>query len=165
MIQSTSDKSHFLKRVQRWFRGTSRRTFIVIPALLIAAELGLNGGALAFVPWGIPLMAWGCVQCRMSAKYRNRLGGGGPGRNVPPHSIVDTGIYRFVRNPMYLGNMIFLAGLAICLWSWIGLLVLIGHMVWYELRVREDEEKLAEIFGGIYGDYLAATKRWIPFLY
>jgi protein-S-isoprenylcysteine O-methyltransferase Ste14 len=154
-----------LRRLKRWLNSTSRRTFFVIPALVILVELVLGAGRVSFVPWGIPLLIWGYVQCRLSASYRTRLGGGGPGRDVPPDRIVRTGIYGYIRNPMYLGNMIFLAGLAVTLWSSVALVILAGHVVWYERRVREDEVHLTRLFGDAYTTYLTCTKRWIPFVY
>jgi len=153
------------KRVIRYFNSTSRRTFILLPLALITIEAAIRRDWPPFDPLGLPLLVWGYLQCRMSAAYRNSLGGGGPGRDVPPHTIVDTGIYRFVRNPMYLGNIIFVAGLAIVLHSWVTLAVLAALMVWYEIRVREDEANLAQIFGEVYTSYLSRTRRWIPYIY
>ncbi len=149
----------------RWLNSTSRRTFIVIPPLVMLAEYLIGGGRLDFVPWGVPLLIWGYLQYRLGGRFRTRLGGGGPGIDVPPDRIVDGGIYGFIRNPMYLGHMIFLAGLAITLKSWVALALLFVHMVWFERRVREDEARLEERFGEAYRAYKARTKRWIPFIY
>jgi hypothetical protein len=149
----------------RWLNSTSRRTFLVIPPLVVLGELALGGGRLAFVPWGVPLLVWGYLQYRLGGRYRTQLGGGGPGIEVPPDAIVDTGIYGYIRNPMYLGHMIFLAGLAITLQSWIALGLLAVHMIWFENRVRDDEKHLEQRFGDAYSAYKARTRRWIPFVY
>lgn len=149
----------------QWVNSTSRRTFLVLPILVVLAEATIQGDVPAVTPWGIPLMAWGYLQFRLGGNFRSRRGGGGPGIDVPPERIVDTGIYAYIRNPMYLGHMIFLAGLAITLRSWIVVGLLAVHAVWFERRVREDEARLEELFGEAYRDYLARTRRWIPFVY
>ncbi|MGZ5084655.1 MAG: methyltransferase family protein, partial [Usitatibacter sp.] len=75
-------------------------------------------------PWGLALLAWGYLQYKWVGAYRTRLGGGGPGVSVPPERIVAEGPYRFVRNPMYLGHLIFFAGIAVTLGSWLAAAVL-----------------------------------------
>lgn len=149
----------------RWLKSTSRRTFFVYPVLIVAFELAIRRGELPLVWWGVPFLLWGYLQYRLSGNYRTGYGGGGPGIEVPPDRIVDTGIYRYVRNPMYLGHMIFMAGLAITFMSWAALALLVFHMFWFNARVRDDETHLEEIFGDTYRRYMARTKRWIPFVY
>ena len=112
--------------------------------------------------WALPLLAWGYLQYRWVGRYRTRLGGGGPGLAVPPERILASGPYRWVRNPMYLGHIIFLAGLGLLLGSWIAAAVLGFHLAWFHGRVREDEARLAELFGDSYRDYCQRVKRWIP---
>jgi hypothetical protein len=46
-------------------------------------------------------------------RVSHRLGGGGPGIHNLPVRLVTTGIYRFTRNPMYSGQLIFMLGLTI----------------------------------------------------
>jgi len=101
-----------LKGAKRWLKSTSNRTFIVWPALLFAAE-ALRQQGVPLIHWGAtPLLAWGYLQYKWVGTYRTRLGGGGPGIAVPPDSIVERGPYKWLRNPMYMGHLIFFAGLA-----------------------------------------------------
>jgi protein-S-isoprenylcysteine O-methyltransferase Ste14 len=146
----------------RWLRGTSNRTFVAWPLVLFAAEALLQAGWPALNPWGAPLLAWGYLQYRWVGSYRARQGGGGPGLSNPPDRIVAAGPYRWVRNPMYLGHLIFFAGLALGLRSWIGAAVWVAHVAWFHRRVRADERHLAELFGDSYRDYCRRVKRWIP---
>ncbi|MGE3778518.1 MAG: isoprenylcysteine carboxylmethyltransferase family protein [Pirellulaceae bacterium] len=149
----------------RWLRSTSRRTFAVYPFAIMGIELALRGGTLPFLPWGILLLLWGYLQYRLGGDYRTKHGGGGPGIDVPPERIVDTGIYRYIRNPMYLGHMIFMAGLTVTFESWAALALLVFHLYWFDARVREDEAHLEQLFGAAYRAYVTRTKRWIPFVY
>jgi protein-S-isoprenylcysteine O-methyltransferase Ste14 len=107
-------------------------------------------------------LAWGYLQYRQVGRYRSREGGGGPGMAVPPERLVTEGAYRWVRNPMYLGHLIFLAGVALALGSWAGALVFAFHLFWFDRRVRQDEGRLEVLFGEAYRDYRARVKRWIP---
>jgi hypothetical protein len=148
----------------RYLKSTSRRTFVLYPLAIIAIELVLRGGALVVDPRGLPLLAWGYLQYRLVGGYRLKLGGGGPGLDTPPDRIVAEGPYRFLRNPMYLGHLIFMVGLAISFHSWAALILLLVHIPWFHARVLKDEAHLEERFGAPYLEYKTRVKRWIPFL-
>jgi protein-S-isoprenylcysteine O-methyltransferase Ste14 len=146
----------------RWLKSTSNRTFIAWPVALFAAEALLQQGVPRVNGWALPLLAWGYLQYLWVGTYRTRLGGGGPGVSVPPERIVAEGPYRWTRNPMYLGHLIFFAGLAIALQSWLAAIVFVFHIVWFDRRVREDEARLEALFGDSYREYRGRVKRWIP---
>ena len=145
--------------------GTSFRTFVLSPVLVVAFELSLNHGRLRLEPWALPLLAWGYLQYRLAGRYRLRLGGGGPGMDTPPDRLVTNGPFALCRNPMYLGHLIFLVGLALGLASWAGASLALGTAVWLQFRVRRDERRLAERFGEPYMQYCSRVKRWIPALF
>lgn len=151
-----------LKRARRWLGSTSNRTFIVWPLVLYAAEALLQRGWPRIHLWALPLLAWGYLQYKLVGTYRSREGGGGPGISVPPDRIVEAGPYRVVRNPMYLGHLIFFAGLALVLGSWLAAAVFAFHAIWFDRRVREDEARLSGLFGDAYREYCRRVKRWIP---
>ena len=148
--------------MRRWLKSTSNRTFIVWPVVLFAVEAAIQRGVPVIHWWALPLLAWGYLQYKWVGTYRTRLGGGGPGIAVPPDRIVRAGPYRFVRNPMYLGHLVFFAGLALVLGSWVAAAVLAFHAFWFDRRVREDEAHLARLFGDSYREYCRDVKRWIP---
>jgi protein-S-isoprenylcysteine O-methyltransferase Ste14 len=150
------------RQVLRWFKSTSKRTFIVYPIGVLAFELGLHRGALTFHRWGVLLLIWGYLQYRLVGRYRTERGGGGPGLEVPPDHIVAQGPYRFVRNPMYLGHLIFMLGLVVTFSSWLAAALLALHVVWFQKRVLMDEARLEARFGAPYLAYKAQVKRWIP---
>lgn len=142
--------------------GSSFRTFVLYPVLVVALELWLNDGRLRLQAWYLPLLGWGYLQYRLSGRYRLRLGGGGPGMDTPPERLVTSGPFALCRNPMYLGHLIFLAGLALSLRSWAGGALALGIATWLQFRVRRDEQRLAERFGEPYMQYCSRVKRWIP---
>ena len=145
-----------------WLGRTPVQTFILCPLAVIGFELARQGGAVAFVPFGLPVLAWGYLQYRLVGRYRLRLGGGGPGMAAAPQRIVAQGPYRYTRNPMYLGHLIFMLGLALTFWSWFGLVLLVLRAAWFQHRVLGDEVRLAATFGADYEAYRARVKRWVP---
>ena len=142
--------------------GTSFRTFILWPLIVVGWEWVLNEGRLRIDPWFLPLLAWGYLQYRLVGTYRIRRGGGGPGMDTPPERLVTTGPFAYCRNPMYLGHIIFLLGLALSLQSVLAALITAATAVWFQFRVQRDERRLSERFGLRYVDYAARVKRWIP---
>jgi protein-S-isoprenylcysteine O-methyltransferase Ste14 len=149
-----------------WLGRTPVQTFILCPLAVICVELALHGGKLTFVPIhavvGLSLLGWGYLQYRLVGRYRLREGGGGPGMAAAPRRIVAAGPYRYTRNPMYLGHLIFMLGLALTFWSWFGLVLLMLRAAWFQHRVLGDEARLAATFGADYEAYRARVKRWVP---
>ncbi|MBX3489768.1 MAG: isoprenylcysteine carboxylmethyltransferase family protein [Parvibaculum sp.] len=79
-----------------------------------------------------------------------------------PDTLVTTGLFRFTRNPMYVGFSGALFGAAIALNCLTGLLIAIAFVVvadrWY---IRYEERMMADTFGPAYADYRAKTRRWL----
>ena len=137
-------------------------TFVLIPIVVVACELILRGGVLALDLWGVPLLVLGYAQYRLVGNFRTAHGGGGPGIDNPPTRIVTQGPYRLTRNPMYLGHVIFMLGLAVTFRSWLALAILVPRAIWFHRRVVADEARLAARFGPEYESYQARVKRWLP---
>ncbi len=148
--------------ILRWLGRTPVQTFLLCPLLVIAFELVWRRGQFVFVPWGLPLMAWGYLQYRFVGNFRLPRAGGTSGMEVMPDRILAAGPYRFTRNPMYLGHLIYLTGLAITFWSWFALIVLAARAWWFQRRVLHDEARLTDKFGADYVAYCSRVKRWIP---
>jgi len=151
--------AHLLHRLRT---STPLHTFILLPLLVIACELVLRDGVLALDIWGVPLLVLGYAQYRLVGNFRTAHGGGGPGIDNPPIRIVTEGPYRLTRNPMYLGHLIFMLGLAVTLRSWVALAILVLRAIWFHRRVVADEARLAARFGAEYTAYKARVKRWVP---
>jgi hypothetical protein len=149
----------------RFIGRTPARTFILYPIITLIWEYIINRGSLRFHPLFLPLMIWGYLQYRLCGLYRIKHGGGGPGFETPPQRLVASGPYAYTRNPMYLGHVVFLTGLALTLQSWFAAVLTIGVAIWFHARVIGDERKLADHFGQPYIDYTKCVKRWIPGLF
>ena len=80
------------------------------------------------------------------------------------HQLVTHGIYRFTRNPMYLGLIMVLTGLpvyAASLYGFIASLVLIPIIL---DRIKLEEKLLSEEFQDAYQSYKETTRKLIPFI-
>ncbi len=76
--------------------------------------------------------------------------------------LVTTGLYRFTRNPMYLGMVVFLIGIGLLFGS-LGSLIPVPLFVWIIRTnfIRGEENFLAEIFGNEYLEYKRRARRWL----
>jgi protein-S-isoprenylcysteine O-methyltransferase Ste14 len=82
--------------------------------------------------------------------------------STPTTTIVETGPYRFTRNPIYFGMFLGLLGLAIAfdsLWL-LGTLVPFALVIRYGVVARE-EAYLERKFGDAYRHYRARVRRWL----
>lgn len=91
------------------------------------------------------------------------VGKGTPAPFDPPRRLVRVGPYRVVRNPMYAGAGLALAGASLYTGSWGLLAYALGFLVAAHLFVAAYEEPhLRRVFGAEYEAYCAATPRWLP---
>lgn len=81
------------------------------------------------------------------------------------HTLETHGIYKFVRNPSYLGMIINLLGWGLAFRGWSGILVALSMIVPLIGRIRSEERLLREHFGAEYEAYVARTWRLIPGVY
>jgi protein-S-isoprenylcysteine O-methyltransferase Ste14 len=94
------------------------------------------------------------------------LGKGTPAPFDPPRQLVLRGPYRFVRNPMYIGAGLALAGASIFyesyfLLGYASVFLLVCHLfvIWYE------EPTLRRTFGSEYEMYCRTVRRWWPVIH
>jgi len=88
---------------------------------------------------------------------------GTPAPIAPPERLVVTGLYRHVRNPIYLAVTSLIVGQALFFGD-VGLLEY-GLVLWafFHLVVLAYEEPvLRDQFGTEYRDFCAHVRRWIP---
>ena len=91
------------------------------------------------------------------------VGKGTPAPFDPPRHLVVAGPYRYVRNPMYIGAGLALAGAAM----FYGSLLLLGYVGAFLLAthtfvVLYEEPTLTRLFGQQYSAYRTRVRRWLP---
>jgi len=115
---------------------------------LAARIIGYGLGAA-----GIALMAWGFFTL-----YRANT-------TVLPHRrverLVTHGAFRFRRNPIYMGEVLLLLGLAQTTGNiWMAIMAPLFALGVYGLAILPEERHLEARFGNAYLDYKAGTRRW-----
>ncbi len=90
-------------------------------------------------------------------------GKGTPAPFDPPRRLVIQGPYRFVRNPMYMGAALALAGAA-CFYKSTALLAfaVIFLFVTHLFVIGYEEPTLRRTFGPDYEEYCRRVRRWLP---
>lgn len=113
---------------------------------------------VAFPFWVIGILT--IIWC--SIDFINR-GRGTPAHVDPPKELVINGLYRYVRNPIYVGALIiqfgyilWFASLLIMLYS------LLFFLAFYVLVVFIEEPILKNTFGTAYYEYMERVPRWVP---
>lgn len=121
---------------------------IRLPGLVwIAAGLALAGGVV---------VAMAIVELRRADTTLN------PTRPDSSARLVTSGIYRWTRNPMYLGVLLFLCSWALVLansLALLGLPVFFAYLTRYQ--IQPEERALAERFGAEFVAYQSRVRRWL----
>ena len=79
--------------------------------------------------------------------------------------LVTEGPYAYVRNPLYLGNIMIYVGLGImsmALFPWLTIAGWVWFQVQYSLIIEAEEQHLAVVFGEAYDSYRSEVARFVP---
>lgn len=122
------------------FEGTPRRLTVLVGLALVLAGLSLI-----------------VMARRELSRYRQPTN---PGQ--PTSRLVTTGIFAHSRNPLYLGGVVLLAGLALSLdMGWPLLMLTPALALCHFLLVKPEETYLTARFGDAYTHYTNTVRRWL----
>jgi protein-S-isoprenylcysteine O-methyltransferase Ste14 len=111
----------------------------------------------------IPVMLAGAALAVACVATFVVIGRGTPAPFDPPRQFVAVGLYRYVRNPMYIGGALLLAGFALYLRSGAALVFCFPWLLLAHIFVLAYEEpSLRSKFGAPYETYCRTVPRWIP---
>jgi len=112
---------------------------------------------------GLAAVAIGAVVYLWCAWDFATFGGGTPLPLDAPKQLVARGLYRFVRNPMYVGVLLAILGQALSFGS-VAILwyVLAVALCFHLFVVLYEEPTLRHRFGESYANYRKAVPRWVP---
>jgi protein-S-isoprenylcysteine O-methyltransferase Ste14 len=134
---------------------------VYIPFALLPRDPQIETGRLAYL--AIPLWLIGGVITLWCFWEFTFTGHGTPAPIDPPKQLVITGLYRYVRNPIYVGLLTILIGHllwfnSIWLLAYAGVVFLAFHLV----VTLYEEPTLTATFGAAYQQYCKSVPRWIP---
>ena len=75
--------------------------------------------------------------------------------------LIQTGIFRISRNPIYIGVVITLSGLFLIIPNAITLLILVVGIVLIGVQIRLEEEHLGKMYSKQYAEYCGRVRRWL----
>jgi protein-S-isoprenylcysteine O-methyltransferase Ste14 len=157
-------------------RDSSERSLLVMLAIVLASLLGaILASALHLAPiageswWPVVaglVLIWGGLAFRAWSIYTL-------GRFFKltvviqdDHRVIETGPYRVLRHPSYLGSIIAMTGLGLTEGDWISVaIMLLGTFTAFVIRIRIEERTLLEELGEEYTAYSRRTARLIPGVY
>ena len=136
---------------------------ILIPYWLVSSRDGAVAADNPLRYLGLPLIVIGAAGLLWCVWEFFSKGRGTISPVDPPKNLVVRGLYRYVRNPMYVSVVIALLGEAIFFMSWPVLIWAVVFIVMASLFVIFYEEPtLRRQFGESYESYTQAVGRWIP---
>ena len=136
---------------------------VLLPLVVVLWDLGprLELGPARYAG-SAPLLVGVVVILRCFADFVRR-GRGTPAPYDPPRALVAAGLYRYVRNPQYVGVVLVLVGEALLSGRVVLFIYAALMAVGYHLFVRYYEEPtLGQLFGEPYARYREAVPRWLP---
>lgn len=140
-------------------------------ALLLAIGMWLATGAAGSLAFALPArlavaialaVLGGAISAAGIVSFRRARTTVNPTRPEAASALVATGIYRFTRNPMYLGLFLVLASWAVYLSNAVafaGPLLFVLYI--NRFQIAPEERALAAKFGAAFDDYRRRTRRWI----
>jgi protein-S-isoprenylcysteine O-methyltransferase Ste14 len=124
----------------------------------VTLEQRLNAPALALMIVGGAIM----LRCVFDFAWTGR---GTPAPFDPPRQLVVRGLYRWVRNPMYVGMGTFLVGEALALPAIrndMFVMIVAAGAILHAFILYYEEPTLQRLFGADYAEYCRNVHRWLP---
>lgn len=113
-------------------------------------------GALTLAVAGVVIALLGVISFRRARTTVNPL------HPEAASALVVSGVYRFTRNPMYLGLLLVLLGWAVFLANALAFVFPAVYVpLMNRLQIRPEENALAEKFGPGFADYRSKVRRWL----
>ena len=115
-----------------------------------------NAIALASVVAGVCVALLGVASFRRASTTLNPL------KPEKSSALVRSGIYRYTRNPMYLGLLLLLLGWAFFLSNALAFLFLPAFVLYMNrFQIAPEERVLVSVFGQEFTAYLSKVRRWL----
>jgi protein-S-isoprenylcysteine O-methyltransferase Ste14 len=108
--------------------------------------------SIPFTLWGYRTLGKNWVHALEPSKFLQRK----------RETLVTSGPYRYVRNPIYLGAFTFIIAMALVAANWLLLLSALAVLTLFYMQIGKEEAMLIARFGSEYCEYMKQTPRFIP---
>lgn len=130
-----------------WLASDTLPEFAYPPLRIVAMGMGLVGAGIT----GLAMLSFWSAHTTPN-----------PMKPTSASFLVTSGIYRFTRNPMYLGLLMLLAGWALYLANILAFLFLPAFILYMNrFQIKPEERALTDRFGRKYLEYASRVNRWI----
>jgi len=118
------------------------------------------GYSIGFILFILGLVLQGVAEATLGKYYLPSIG------TVEGQKIIKDGIYKYIRHPGYLGEILIFFGLGFVTYSLLGILgaFIVSLMVYFG-KVVPEEKYMLEKFGKEYEEYMKETFRFIPYIF
>lgn len=128
---------------------------LVVPSFNLPITMRVSSCAI-LVAVGLSIIVAGGISFRRARTTVN------PTRPGSASSLVVSGVYRFTRNPMYLGMGLVLFGWAAFLLNALAFGLIAGFVAYMNhFQIVPEERALSALFGAEYASYQARVRRWL----
>ena len=104
-------------------------------------------------------LAWALPSFRLFSRHKTTISPFTPSETAV---LLTEGMYRYSRNPMYLGLLLLIISATIWFGSWLGVVVSLFFIFLMNfLQIIPEEDALLETFGDEYNEYKNKVRRWI----
>jgi protein-S-isoprenylcysteine O-methyltransferase Ste14 len=139
----------------------SYRSYTPIPFLIVMIlgahpTVGSLLGGFAAALCGEAIRFWGVSVAGSETRTTGKVGGS---------QLIVAGPFAYVRNPLYIGNIVLYCGIGImanAFLPWLLIIAFIYFVVQYRMIVSTEEEYLTRTFGEYYTEYRRNVPRFIP---
>ena len=141
----------FLLNIDAWFQAPFAWHQLVSWFLLVVCIVPLALGIRALISQGRPI-AHRELEPQLLAFEKTS-------------SLVTTGIYHYIRHPLYSSLLLLAWGIFFKAITWPGMLLALAATVFLMATAWVDEAECIHFFGSTYQAYMKRTKRFVPFLF
>lgn len=115
-------------------------------------------GLISFPVLILPASVFLCLSLYLVAKSHNAVFSG-----TDDHpKLLDSGVYAWVRHPMYLGTLLFCLGFFFLSPSLLSLGIWIAFFIIYDKMATYEENDLVKVLGKEYNSYQNRVSKWFP---
>jgi protein-S-isoprenylcysteine O-methyltransferase Ste14 len=155
-VQSMREAGAMVVGVFLVWQGLAQAFGLYVPLRTRLFDAPAELGVLVFLS-GMSLIA--CAVINMGASWQM-----GFDQNLPPQRLIQTGVFRFSRNPIYLGMVVALLGWMLLIPTLLSLIMLTGLAIGVRRQAVEEEESLSRTFGAQFDAWARDVGRFVPWL-